>query len=97
MSYPRWSRDDPSSQGDEAVATLLFCGTYGSDDPTRAALPLLGALGALETDHHPEVFLLGEAVYLMRSHIADSLQPVGLPNVGEMIRDLIGRGVRFYI
>lgn len=84
-------------QGDEAVATLLFCGTYGSDRPTRTSLPLLGAVGALDAGHDPEVFLHGEAVYLMRSHIADSLQPVGLPNVGEMIRDLIGRGVRFYI
>lgn len=79
------------------MARLLFSGTHGSDDPTRAALPLLAAGGALDTGHEPEVFLLGEAVYLMKTHIADSVQPVAFPNVGTMLRDLIGRGVRFFV
>lgn len=79
------------------MATLLFSGTHGSDDPTRAALPLLGAIGAREAGHEPEVFLLGEAVYLMKDTVAASLQPVAFPNVGEMIRQLVGEGVRFYV
>lgn len=76
---------------------LLFSGTYGSDDPTRAALPLLAAVGALDAGYRAEVFLLGEAVYLMRTEVADSLHPVAFPNVGDLLRDLIGRGVRFYV
>jgi predicted peroxiredoxin len=79
------------------VALLLFSGTRGSDDPTRAALPLLAAQGALDGGHQTEVFLLGEAAYLMKDEIADSIQPVAFPNVGTMLRDLIGRGVRFYV
>lgn len=79
------------------MAMLLFSGTRGSDDPTRAALPLLAATGAADAGHETEVFLLGEAVYLMKSEIADSVHPVGFPNVGDMIRDLIGRGIRFYV
>jgi predicted peroxiredoxin len=58
---------------------------------------LLAATGALDAGHTPEIFLRGEAVYLMRDEIADALQPVAFPNVGEMIRDLVGRGVRFYV
>lgn len=79
------------------MARLLFSGTSGSDDPTKAALPLLASVGALDAGHEPEVFLLGEAVYLMKTQIADSVQPVAFPNVGTMLRDLIGRGVRFYV
>ena len=79
------------------MAKLLFSGTYGSDDPTRAALPLLAAAGALEAGHEPEVFLLGEAVYLMKDEIADALNPVGWRNVGEVLRELIDGGTRFYI
>jgi len=79
------------------MARLLFSGTHGSDDPTRAALPLLAAVGALDGGHEAEVFLLGEAVYLMKYDVADSVDPVAFPNVGAMLRDLIGRGVRFYI
>lgn len=79
------------------MAMLLAAGTYGSDDPTRAAIPLLAAQGALESGNEAEIFLLGEAVYLMKEEIANSLNPVGWPNVGELIRGLVGKGIRFYV
>ena len=41
------------------MAKLLFAGTASSDDPTRAALPFLGAKGALESGHEAEVSLWG--------------------------------------
>jgi predicted peroxiredoxin len=79
------------------MALLLAGGTAGSDDPTRAALPLLSAQGALDSGNEAEVFLLGEAVYVMKTEIADAMNPVGWPNVGELVRGLISRGVRFYV
>ena len=79
------------------MATLLYVGSYGSDDPTRAVLPLLSARGAVEAGHQGEVFLVGEAVYLMRDMIADSLNPVGWPNVGEVLRDVVAKGVNFFV
>ena len=79
------------------MAMVLYAGTYGSDDPTRAALPLLSATGAIEAGHDTEVFLLGEAVYLMKEEIANALNPVGWRNVGEVLRELIDGGARFYI
>ena len=60
-------------------------------------LEVLAAQGALDGGHDVEVFLLGEAVYLMKTQIADAVNPVAFPNVGTMLRDLIGRGVRFYV
>lgn len=33
------------------MAKLLFVGTYGSDNPTRAAMPFMSAAGALEAGH----------------------------------------------
>jgi len=79
------------------MAMILYAGTFGSDDPTRAVLPLLSAKGALEAGHEAEVFLLGEAVYLMKDEVADACNPVGWPNVGETLRELIGKGVNFFI
>lgn len=79
------------------MAMVLFSGTYGSDDPTRAVLPMLSAKGTLDAGHEAEVFLMGEAVYLMKDEIADACHPVGWPNVGEVIRELIGKGVNFFI
>ncbi len=79
------------------MATILFTGTYASDDPTRAVLPLLSARGALEAGHEAEVALMGEAVYLMKNEVADACNPVGWPNLGQVLRDIVGQGVRFYI
>lgn len=79
------------------MAGLLFSGTHGSNDPTRAALPLRAAIGATDAGHDVEVFLLGEAAYLMKDGLAAAVNPVAFPNVGDMLRQLIGRGVRFYI
>jgi predicted peroxiredoxin len=79
------------------MAKMLFAGTYASDDPTRAVLPLLSAKDALDAGHEAEVFLMGEAVYLMKTEVADACDPVGWPNLGAVQRELIGKGVRFYI
>ena len=79
------------------MARLMFVGTAGSDDPTRAALPLLGARSAVKAGHEAEVFLVGEAVYLMKTAVADATNPVGWPNVGELIREVVGQGGTFYI
>ncbi len=79
------------------MAKLLISSTHGSDDPTRAALPLLTAVGALEAGHEAEIFLLGEAVYLMKQEIADAVNPVGWRNVGEVLGELRAGGVPFYI
>jgi predicted peroxiredoxin len=79
------------------VAKLMFTGTYASDDPTRAVLPFLGAKAAGEGGHEAEVFLLGEAVYLMKDEVADACIPVGWPKVGDVLRDVVGAGVPLYI
>ena len=79
------------------MATILFTGTYASDDPTRAVLPLLSAKGALDAGHQAEVALMGEATYLMKSEVADACNPVGWPNLGEVLREIVDRGVNFYI
>ena len=79
------------------MAMMMAASTVGSDDPTRAALPLLSAQGALDSGNDAEVFMVGEAVYMMKAAIADAMNPVGWPNVGELIRDLVSRNVRFYI
>jgi predicted peroxiredoxin len=79
------------------MATILAVGTYGSDDPTRAAMPLITAQGALESGHDPQVALLGEATYLLRPGLADEVTAVAFGNVGERMRALIDQGVPVYV
>ncbi len=79
------------------MARILAVGTYGSDDPTRAALPLITAQGAIDGGHEAQVALLGEATYLLRPGLADEVVAVAFGNVGERMRALIDQGVPFYV
>lgn len=60
------------------MATILYVGTAGSDDPTRAGLPFNFALGAVEAGHQPQIFLAGEAAYLMKEDVAAAVMPVAM-------------------
>ena len=79
------------------MAKILYFGTAGSDDPTRAGLPFNFAMGALEAGHQPEVFLAGEAVYLMKDVIADAVKPVAMAPLKEMLDKIVAQRVPIYI
>ena len=60
------------------MASILYTGTWGSDDATRATMPFLAALGAVEAGHQAQIMLLGEATYLMHDYIVDQIDGVGV-------------------
>ncbi len=78
------------------MGKLLYVGTFGSDDPTRATLPLVGASGALDAGHEPGVVLMGEAVYLGNDDVVDALHGVGFPPLRQLMNKLLDHGVPFY-
>jgi predicted peroxiredoxin len=71
------------------MAKILYVGTSGTDDPTRAGFPFNFALGAVEAGHAPEIFIAGEAAYLVKQEIASAVFPVGMPPLAEMIRKIV--------
>ena len=79
------------------MATILYVSTYGSDDPTRATLPFVAALGAVEAGHKPQVFLVGEATNLMKDVIADQVHGVGWAPMKELLQKAIANGVPIFV
>jgi predicted peroxiredoxin len=79
------------------MAKILYVGTAGSDDPTRAGFPFNFALGALEAGHQPEIFLAGEAAYLMKDEIAGAVLPVGMPPLWEMLEKTVSQKVPIWV
>ena len=61
------------------MATILYSSTHGTDDPTRAALPFIAALGAAEAGHQAQILLQGEAGYLMKDYLIEQIHGVGWP------------------
>ncbi|HEV8309618.1 MAG TPA: hypothetical protein VGW35_18300 [Methylomirabilota bacterium] len=64
---------------------VLIKSAWGSDDPTKAAFPFLHANAFAEAAHEVQIFLLGEAVSLMRAPVAQAVVPVGWPPLAEIL------------
>ena len=75
---------------------ILMKSAWGSDDPTKAAFPFSHGLALSEAGHEVQIYLLGEAVVLMRKVVADAVMPVGWPAVGEFLSKLKAKGVQIY-
>ena len=75
---------------------IMMKSAWGSDDPTKAAFPFSHALALTEAGHEVQIYLLGEAVVLMRKVVADAVTPVGWPPVGDFLNKLKTKGVQIY-
>jgi predicted peroxiredoxin len=79
------------------MAKILYLGTAGSDDPTRAGFPFNFALGALEAGHQPQIFLAGEAAYLMKDSVIAAVMPVAMPSLKEMLDQVVTHRVPIFV
>ena len=79
------------------MAKLLYFSTNGSENPTKAALPFLGANGAIDAGHQAEIILFGDAVVVMKDEVADSVVPVGWPPLKDLIATSISHAIPIYV
>ncbi|MBI1733996.1 MAG: DsrE family protein [Candidatus Rokubacteria bacterium] len=79
------------------MAKILYLGTAGSDDPTRAGLPFNFALGARDAGHDAEIFLAGEAVYLMKDAVLDAVTPVAMDPLRAMLDEVVAQRVSVFV
>lgn len=80
-----------SAQATRKPLKILMKSAWGSDDPTKAAFPFSHGLALAEAGHEVQIYLLGEAVVLMRKTLADAVTPVGWPSVGEFLNKLAAK------
>ncbi len=75
---------------------VMMKSAWGSDDPTRAAFPFLHGLALAEAGHTVQIFLLGEAVCLMRLAVARAVVPVGWPPLEEALQKVVARKLQIF-
>jgi predicted peroxiredoxin len=75
---------------------IMMKSAWGSDDPTKAAFPFLHGLALAEAGHSVQVFLLGEAVSIMRKPVAEAIVPVGWPPLVQTLQKVVERRVTIY-
>jgi predicted peroxiredoxin len=81
---------------DTAKLKILMKSAWGSDDPTKAAFPFLHADALSEAGHNVQIFLLGEAVSLMRKSVANAVVPVGWPPLSEVLTKIVAKKIAIY-
>jgi len=75
---------------------IMMKSPWGSDDPTKAAFPFLHGLALAEAGHEVQIFLLGEAVSLMRKSVASAVTPVGWPPLAETLEKVKARSIPIF-
>ena len=77
---------------------VLYFGTTGAGDPTKASLPLhIAANGSLEAGQECAVVLAGDATDLVARETAERLEGIGIPPVSDLVAKLRDHEVPVYV
>jgi predicted peroxiredoxin len=90
------SADEPKKDVSKKPLRIMMKSAWGSDDPTKAAFPFLHGHALAEAGHEVQIFLLGEAVGLMRASTAKAVVPVGWPPLSEALDKVVAKKIQIY-
>ena len=76
---------------------VLIKSAWGSADPTQASFAFHHANAFATAGHEVQIFLLGEAVTLMRSVVANAVVPVGWPPLSEALTQVVQHKVPIHV
>jgi hypothetical protein len=77
---------------------FVYLMTTGTDDPTKASLPLhLAANGSVEVGHDTSVLLAGDAIEMLLGENLEQMQGIGIPPVRELMTKLREHSVPVYV
>lgn len=76
---------------------VLIKSAWGSDESTKACFAFLHANAFAEAGHQVQIFLLGEAVNLMKDDLIRSVTPVGWPPLSEIMKKTTEHGIRISV
>jgi predicted peroxiredoxin len=74
------------------VPRLLFPTTHGSQDPERAIVPYIAAATAAVSGQDVAVVCTAEAVNVGLPDWAEGVEEEGMPNLGDLLRQLVDAG-----
>jgi predicted peroxiredoxin len=76
---------------------ILIKSAWGSADPTQDLFAFHHANAFAGAGHEVQVFLLGEAVSLMRSAVASAVVPVGWPPLAEAMAKVLEHKIPVHV
>ncbi|HEY3988632.1 MAG TPA: DsrE family protein [Acidobacteriaceae bacterium] len=88
--------EGPPSSNQRKSLNIMMKSAWGSDDSTKAAFPFLHGLALAEAGHSVQIFLLGEAVGLMRKSEAEAVVPVGWPPLAQTLDKVAAKKIPIF-
>ena len=83
------SQPPAAGQGPSKKLKILMRSGWGTDDPTRGSFVFAHALALADAGHDVQIFLTGEATYLMRKATVDAVKPIGWPPLTDMMEKIV--------
>ena len=75
---------------------IMMKTAWGSDDPTRASFAFAHGLALAEAGHDVQIFLTGEATYMMRKATVNTIMPIGWPPLSETLAKVVARKIPIF-
>ena len=94
FAFGRAPAQEPSKTS--KVLKIMMKSAWGSDDPTRASFVFAHGLALADAGHDVQIFLTGEATYLMRKVTANAVMPVGWPPLSETLEKVVAKRIPIF-
>ena len=78
------AKDQP--QESKKALKIMMRSSWGTDDPSRGSFVFAHALALADAGHEVQIFLTGDATYLMRKATSDAVTPIGWPALSDYAR-----------
>jgi predicted peroxiredoxin len=75
---------------------IMMKSAWGSDDPTRAAFVFSHGLALADAGHDVQIFLTGEATYMMRKATVNAIMPIGWPPLSETLDKVVAKHIPIF-
>ena len=70
---------------------IMMRSSWGTDDPTRASFVFAHALALSDAGHDVQIFLTGDATYLMRKATSDAVTAIGWGSLSELREKIVAK------
>jgi predicted peroxiredoxin len=86
-----------SDGGSAAQPSLMYVGTHGPEDPTRACMPFALAVATVDAGMGAIVHLRGDAVGLLRRTVLAAVAPIDMPPLREPLAEARDHAIPVYV
>ena len=79
------------------MAKILAVASHSSDDPTKATLAFITAIGAMGAEKECTIALVGEAVTMVKEAVAKGIHGVGFPPLTDLIPKVVQAKIPVFV